>query len=99
VVCSGGDAGGPDQLGGVDLGQAHDGDASASAADIHGVVEMLAATSGRRRPPDRALYCRSRDLAEDRGGLEGLAGEHGDGLARDRPLPSETTNSPAYRPP
>ena len=39
-----------------------------------------------------------RDLAEDGAGLEGLAGEHVMVSREILPLPSETTNSPAYRP-
>ena len=87
VVCSAaGDAGGPDQLGGVDLGEAHDGDAlGIRGRGIDGVVEDagggLGAVDGGR--VERLVLAARGDLAEDGAGLEGLAGEHGDGLARD----------------
>ena len=69
-----GDAGGPDQLGGIDLGEAHDGDAlGIGGRGIDRVVEDagggLGAIDGGR--VERLVLAAGGDLAEDGGGLEG----------------------------
>jgi hypothetical protein len=52
-----GSAGGPDQLGGVDLGEAHDGDAlGIGGRRVDGVVENAAASEPSTGAGSRALY-------------------------------------------
>src|ERR671918_1333701 len=79
-----GNTGRPDQLGGVDLGEAHDGDAlGIGRRGIYGVVEDaggdLGTIDGRR--VESLVLAAGGDLAENGGGLQGLTGEHADGLA------------------
>jgi hypothetical protein len=87
-----GDAVGPDQLGGVDLGEAHDGDAlGIGSRGIDGVVENagsdLRAIDG--GGVEGLVLAAGGDLAEDRAGLKGLAGEHGDAMVELRDIGEE----------
>jgi hypothetical protein len=85
----------------LDLGQTHDRDAlRVGRGGVDGVVEdaggSLRPVNGRRG--ERLVFAARGDLAEDRAGLEVLAGEDGDGLARDLPVTLGDDDSPAYRP-